>query len=277
MSASSLLFESIQQSPIDPVMFDEQTDDGDLSSRKLFCVAEEQPLDPPIETPLIDPYFSVPVPIVIDSRPWIHQLDPKGLIHRNVKLVPLEKNQISVTRIHFQSLEESIIIAANGLFIEFQGSLFPLSDVPEHTQNIPLPALKLLYETHAAIAHWRSRVVRLTMDTDEFECSLMDDICPPRTFLVEFKKSVILKSVKIQAGIAYWETATGRTVSVPSSVLDQEPDVSKFLHRIAPELVLTDPAQVWQDVIHLRAMCLEEDHRIAFQQLNPDHAAVSGG
>jgi hypothetical protein len=64
---------------------------------------------------------------------------------------------------------------------------------------------------------------------------------------------------------------------VPSAVLDEEQDVTKFMHQLAPELVLVDGAAVWQDVVHLRAMCLEEDHRIAMQDITSANTKVSGG
>jgi hypothetical protein len=295
----STFLESIQQSPIDTLISDAEDDERDrlnhatsdssvklllnqLCRAHLFSDEEDQPLDPPIETPLIaEAGFSSPIILLVDSRPWKHQLSPSGdtlAPHSPLTVTPVDLGIVVFSK---KNLNEKIFIPDNGLSITFNNTLYSLSDngfEDEKTgSSIPLPALKLLHETFIGINLWRSRIVRLSMDTDEYECSLMDDLCPPRTFLVEFKKSVILKSIKIQAGIAYWEIATGRTVSVHSSVLDEEPDVTKFMHQLAPELVLTKPAEVWDDVIQLRAMCLEEDHRLALHQLTSGLTAVSGG
>ena len=143
--------------------------------------------------------------------------------------------------------------------------------------KIPKVVLQLLSDGHATLAAWRTRIVRLSMETDEYECFLMDDLSPPKTFLVELKNIHVLRSVRIQTGITYWTSGTNRCVSVPTSMLEQEANIKSWIDNIAPELTSIDTNSIWSDIIQLRAMCLDEDRRISVPCESHTHAPALGG
>lgn len=265
----SILFESIQQSPIDPLLTDCSTESCMLEGYHSG-VSEEAPKEPPRETPLMD---CTPKLRLIDSGAWVDQLGSGIGGNFGVSVTQHDKNR----GILISNDLENICVSPNGLFMDHRGRQFRLSDNPEEIAKIPQVALQLLSDGHATLAAWRSRIVRLSMDTDEYECFLMDDLAPPKTFLVELKNCGVLQSVRIQAGMSYWTTGTGRCVSVPTCILEQETNVKSWIDNIAPELALIDASVIWSDLIQLRAMCLEEDRRLSVASQGQTHASAMGG
>ena len=252
----SLLFESIQQSPIDP-LFDNLSDEGEGCSDHALLplvAADEIPKSPPKETPLVSKVKKPGDirPRLIDSRAWGKQIGA-GVDGPNVVISQQERGGLLIRR---RSYEMSLILSANGLHIYASEHQFTFG------QTLPRDVATLLADAYTALCSWRSRIVRLSMESDELECSLMDDIYPPRTFLVEYRTRTALKSLRIQDGLTHWETAAGRVVTVPADTLDQEMNRTKLMHSVAPELSLLDAGQAWQDFVQLRAVCLEEDRRL---------------
>ena len=251
----SILFESIQHSPIDPIMMDETS--GGLVTPELVALLEERPLPPPCETR----ERSIRVRL-LNPQAWVDQIGSAGIKGHNSVVVTRSDSSdggITVTR---ASDGQSMTLSADGSVLKHRGELFQLSDQVQHFHKIPVALLQMLTETYEAISAWRSRVVRLSMDTDDYDCSLMDDLCPPRTFLAEFKFAACLKSVRIQAGVAHWQMLSGKIVSVPVKLLEQQESISKFMHRLTPELETVDVSGIWSDLIQLRGMCLDEDRRL---------------
>jgi hypothetical protein len=266
----SILFESIQQSPIDPLMADCSTESAIPEGYHLGLTSvEESPNAPPRETPLLE---STPKMRLIDSAAWGEQLGA-GLSANGLTVTLLDKAR----GVRISNRLEAINVSSNGLFIDYLGEQLRLSDKPEDLEKIPLAVIRLLSEGYEALSAWRSRIVRLSMDTDEYECSLMDDLCPPKTFLVELKGNAALKSVRIQAGMSHWTTGTGRSVNVPTCILEQERDIKSWMGDLAPELALVDAGLIWSDIIQLRAMCLDEDRRLSVPSDSASHVAALGG
>jgi hypothetical protein len=95
----------------------------------------------------------------------------------------------------------------------------------------------------------------------------MDDVYPPRTFLVEYKLSILLKSLKIQSGILYITTIT-RTVSLPISILEDESEggkISTLITSIAPELSIIDIDKIYDEFVQLRRLCIDEEKRLRIE------------
>ena len=262
----SVLFESIQQSPIDP-LFDNISDEGCEGYGSMLNVHEEKPNAPPRATPLIE----APVKVrLIDSREWAVQIGD-GLDGPNGLKISRSSDGISIS-----NDQDRIGVSSNGVRMEWNGEVFTFG------QQLPSRVNALMAQGYATISAWRSRVVRLSMDSDDLECSLMDDLYPPRTFLVEYKNSPILKSIKVQDGIIHWESIAGRVITVPATVLEDDLQAGKFMQQIAPELTLVDVDQVWAECIQLRGLCLDEDRRLTMARRNegkrkPALVALSGG
>jgi hypothetical protein len=246
-----MMFErSLQASPIDPSLFDHFSDE-DASG---FARSEEAPMRPPIETPLmVQAASSRATARILDYRIWMHQLPFDG------NKVRVERGINEGVRICCSSGE--ICISRNGLRIKFQNEeySFPPSGWPDDLINMYITA-------QVEIESWRSHVVRLSMESDDVECSLMDDIFPPRTFLVEYKNSVLLRSIKVQNGCVYFQTPA-RTVSVPVDILEEGygPSISEVVTNVAPELCVVDIDGLYAELVELRAAVLDEDKRMRTQ------------
>jgi hypothetical protein len=259
--------ESIQQSPIDPLMVDE-TSRG-VVTPELAALLEERPWTPPMET-----HVEGTVRLrLLNPQVWADQICSSGIKGANGVVVSRSNNGGIVATRHPDGLCMSI--SADGLCLKHNGEIYKLSDQVEQLRTVPLKLLQLMTETYEIISNWRSRVVRLSMDTDEYECSLMDDICPPRTFLVELKIPSSLKSIRIQAGVSYWQMSSGKIATVPVSLLEEQECIAKFMHRLVPELDSVDVLGVWSDVVQLRGMCLDEDRRLMSRP--QIRAPISGG
>jgi len=242
----SLFLESIQQSPIDLELSDDE-DDHELSG-------EEVPLSPPIETPLIEERQRQSHCMRLwKCREWISQLNEENLVTGDVVISASESGVVVRNR----SLQ--FTVSLNGLDIVFPGQLFHVYE----QERVPSDVRELYLAAQGMIESWRSRVVRLSMETDEVECSLMDDVYPPRTFLAEYKLSVLLKALKLQGGVLYISTLT-RTVSVPISILEDEANgkIGRLITSIAPELSIVDIDSIYEEFVQLRSMSLEEDKRM---------------
>ena len=243
-----MFIESIQQSPIDLNL-------SNCESPPLMSstVSEENPLSPPIETPLINtPGTRMKVWKIKD---WIHQL-VEPLMDAGSVVVERCADGLSVE-----------VRSGNGTCIRVLGiEIFYGSDKAKVFEEDRVPDwVKQLYlQGQTAIERWRSRIVRLSLDTDDVECSLMDDVYPPRTFLAEYKSSILLKSVRLHDGMLYITTLT-RTISVPVTLLEDEPDgkVSQLLCSAAPELSVLDMDSIFDQFVLLRRMCLDEDRRLS--------------
>jgi hypothetical protein len=252
MATRSILFESIQQSPIDPLFENLSGEIHDACPSDLCLLVagdEEKPKSPPRETPLVrnNPKFRN-----IDSRPWLHQIG-SGLQVDSTRITGGSDGWLYIAK----NLER-LRISPNGCHIEYRDQIFLVNN-----RKLPPVVAELLSETYSIISDWRSRVVRLSMDTDDMECSLMDDLFPPRTFLVEFKNRTALRSLKIQNSVSYWGTVAGRTIQVPVVDIENSSNKSHYIHRLAPELSMLDPEKIWCEMIQLRAMCFEEDRRLS--------------
>ena len=246
-----MFIESIQQSPIDINL--SASESPPLMSS---IVSEENPLSPPIETPLIaSPGTRMRVWKIKD---WIHQL-----------VEPLVDGVIVVERcadgssVEVRSRNGTSSIRVAG--IEIHHGFGEPAKVFEET-GIDTWVKDLYLQGQFVIENWRSRIVRLSLDTDDVECSLMDDVYPPRTFLAEYKSSVLLKSIKVHDGMLFLSTLT-RTISVPVSLLEDEPDgkVSQLLCSAAPELTVLDIDGIYDQFVELRRMCIDEDKRLTNQ------------
>lgn len=263
----SFLFESIQQSPIDPFMNDETTVGvGGVITPELAALLEEAPLTPPLETAK---EFKLRF---LNPEAWIDQLGTSRLSGQNgVSVVRNRAGGVTATRADGKAID----ISLGGLDFSAGNKKYKLSDQISDVGSIPVEVLQLLSQAYETVAAWRARVVRLSMDTDEYECHLMDDICPPRTFLVEMKYPLTLKSIRIQSGVSYWQLASGKTVTINVTQFEQQDSKAKWILKVAPELGCLEVEQIWSDLIQLRGMCLDEDRRLINSATL--HAPVSGG
>jgi hypothetical protein len=247
-----MFIDSIQQSPID-------LDFSSESPPPLSHVSEENPLSPPIETPLISSCVTSRMKFW-RIKDWIHQLvEP---------LVSVEGN-VSVGR-YSDGMSVEVTNRITGCCIRVIGAdiFWDNCCARIHEEDKIEQSVKELYvRGQVLIEQWRSRIVRLTLDTEDVECSLMDDMYPPRTFLAEYKLSVLLRSIKLHEGILCISTVT-RTITVPVSLLEDEPDgkVSELLCSAAPELSVIDMDNVLEQFIQLRRMCIDEDKRMFEQE-----------
>jgi len=247
-----MFIESIQQSPID---LDFSSESPPLMSSN---VSEENPLSPPIETPLIS--LSVGQRMKFwKIKDWIHQLvEPLFNEDRSVTVGRCSDGMsVEVTSRGGSSLR------VVGMEVFWNGMHARIHEEDKLEQWVK----ELYLRGQGLIEQWRSRIVRLSLDTDEVECSLMDDLYPPRTFLAEYKQSMLMKSIRIHDGILYITTVT-RTITVPVSLLEDEPDgkVSELLCSAAPELCVVDVDDIYRQFIDLRRMCIDEDKRIFEQE-----------
>ena len=252
-----MFIESIQQSPID---LDFSSESPPLMSSH---VSEENPLSPPIETPLIVSLSSEKIRFW-RIKDWVHQL---------VEPLWSEDRTVSIERCSDGLSVEVTNSRSGGLSLRVVGmEIFWNNGTARakiHEEDKIEQWVKELYLVGQGIVErWRSRIVRLSLDTDEVECSLMDDLYPPRTFLAEYKQSMLLKSIRLHDGILYIVTLT-RTITVPVSLLEDEPEgkVSELLCSAAPELSVVDVDALYKQFIDLRRMCIDEDKRIAEQEL----------
>jgi hypothetical protein len=263
----SILFESIQQSPIDALMLDDtECALGGVITPELAALLEENPQTPPLETR--------PEPRLrfLNPRAWVDQLGSSSL--RGDTGVMVKRN--SDMGITATSLVDgfSIDISHDGLELTHAGNVHKLSEKIERINSIPIDVLGLLSQAYEIISSWRSRVVRLSMETDDYECSLMDDLHPPRTFLVEFKQQISLKSVRFQGGVAYFQTSNGE-VRVSIDELEKQKHKTKWIHNQTTLLDDIDIDDLWPDLVQLRGLCLDEDARLTVDA--QVHAPVSGG
>ncbi len=253
----SLIERSIQASPIDPTLFDhfsssESSSDG-IVDDLIPCSSspEDLPLHPPIETPLIPQSTS---PRLWNYRHWAHQLPYLG---ENLSIEQTRAGGIQV-----MVGNRKLFIGSNGLTVEYNHQQFSFrpNEWPKELRDLYLVAQE-------EIEKWRGRVVRLSMENADFECSLMDSPLPPKTFLVEYKNSVLLKSIKVHNGCVYFETPA-RTVSLPVHVLEEDHagKVSDAIAQVAPELTVIDINSLYEEFVQLRGMLLDEDKRLAQQR-----------
>lgn len=259
----SILFESIQQSPIDPLMTtDDMQGEGLITPELAVCLLEDIPLDPPKETSFASGCSKSEVRLrMLEPRAWADQIPTEGLRGTNgISLTRIQNKGVKAARL---SGGETIDISADGLDVTYNGVVHKLSNYSEDLAKVPTEALQLLEGAYETIATWRSRIVRLSMDTDEYECSLMDDLSPPRTFIVEIKsRTNPIRSVRIQSGLVIWETREGRVVSIPSTLIEDDGFNPKVIHELLPELRGIQVELLWSDLIQLRGMCLDEDRRL---------------
>ena len=250
-----MFFESIQQSPIDLELSSQSPPLLMMNSQ----VSEENPLSPPVETPLINMVGSRMK--YWKSKEWIHQLlSPLQEEGRDGALVERCSDGISIEVRQGTSLIR--VLGIQVFWSDVSARVFEEDKLDDWVRQLYLKGQGL-------IEKWRSRVVRLSLDTDEVECSLMDDLYPPRTFLAEYKLLPLLKSIRLHDGLLYISTPT-RTITVPVSLLEDEPDgkVAELLCAAAPELSVIDINQVFEQFVELRRMCIDEDNRIVQQGHN---------
>jgi hypothetical protein len=256
----SILFDSIQQSPIDPLL-----DDLEGILTPGLGLLEEVPKAPPQEISMqADHQLRFRS---LNPSEWVDQMPSKGL--HGAGNIAIQKNcQGGITVSHNGGSDLSV--SSNGLLVSFSGTTYPIDG------GIPVEAVKLLHEAYLTIAAWRSRVVRLSMETDDYDCFLMDDLAPPRTFLVELKdmRSTV-KSVKIQDGLSLWETGTGRSVTIPTALIEQEANSDVVVEQLLLEVRSGEFQQLWLDLIQLRGMCLDEDRRLIENAAH--YASAAGG
>jgi len=267
----SIFFESIQQSPIDLELSEEEEGLVGISG-------EEIPQSPPIETPLIDEAVQLtrrPHRMRLwRCREWISQLGDDGFVSDDGRVMLMaapDSSGVIVKKLCAKP--QSIIVSLSGLEIATPGDDFDFAGSSGASEGhkfyvyepdrIPDDIRELYLMGQSAIETWRSRVVRLSLETEEVECSLMDDLFPPRTFLAEYKLSLILKSLKVQCGILF-VTTLNRTISIPVSILEDERDgkIANLITSLAPELSIVDVDRMYSEFVQLRRMCIDEDRRV---------------
>lgn len=257
---SSVLFESIQQSPIDPLFANLSSDDESRHSpMTALAVLEEVPLAPP--TAFVD----LKRRRILSTAEWIHQLT-----------APLSEGTLTVSSdagLIMTSIHGSIRVS--GIEIHDLGGSHKKFSLLT-SEEIPRNIFTLYNAGFALVEAWRSRVVRLSMETQEVECSLMDDLFPPKSFLAEYRGNLVLRSMKIHKGLVTIATVA-RTVTVPLSVVETS-SVGAALAKVAPELAVVDMKEIWDAFVSLRALCLDEDRRIRLEGKKWDHdASLHGG
>lgn len=271
----SVLFESIQQSPIDPLMTtDDMQGEGLITPELAVYLLEEIAQDPPKETSFASGFSKNEARLrMLEPRAWAEQIPSEGLEGTSgISITRLPNKGLKATRV---SGRETVEISPDGVTITYRGMIHKLSNYPNEVEKIPIEALQLMEGAYGTITAWRSRIVRLSMDTDEYECSLMDDLSPPRTFIVEIKaRTYPIRSVRIQSGLVIWETREGRIVSIPTTILEDDGLNTKVIHELIPELRGIQVELLWFDLIQLRGMCLDEDRRILC--LSPQ-TCIAGG
>lgn len=258
----SIIERSIQASPIDPTLFDHFSS-SDSSSDGIVdlvpCSGEDIPiLNVPIETPLISTDQPIANPRLWNYRSWAHQL-PYISEHLHVRQ--------TVDGIEVLVDGRRIKLRRSGLVVEYDGReySFPANQWPQEVRGLYVTAQE-------EIEKWRSRIVRLSMENSEFECSLMDTPLPPRTFLVEYKNSAILKSLRVHNGCLFFQTPA-RIVSVPVQALEEYQKVSDAVAHLAPELTVIDIDTVYDEFVQLRGLILDEDKRISQQRTTRGESA----
>ena len=227
------MYDSIQQSPIDPV-FAENTSDEDEEVARVV-----------VPTPIKDKRLRLLI-----SEDWIYQLT-KPLNEGNVIVMNVDNEKLCVEKNHIK-----IYITLNGLNIFREASWYSLLD-----ENIPIEILDIYNSGFIIVENWRARVVTLTMETDDIECSLMDDLYPPKSILAEYKSNVVLRSMKVQKGMVFITTIV-RTIALPLSMMEGGQSVKKTLATVTPELMVVDMDKIWTNFVEIRKLCLDEYKRI---------------
>ena len=253
---------SIQQSPIDPVFEYDSEEEGPLTPpREMYepaaSLADMHDIARTFRQN--DVSSATHAARIIVSREWIHQLgdDPLvgecGLIvfSHSDKFLGMKHPDGRVVRVSLCGTVMYEGHSNSSSYLLFEKGVFGAS-VPEHVLEIYMVGYKL-------VENWRSRVVCLSMESNEIETSLMDDLFPPRSLLTEYKNNIVLRSMKIEKGLVTINTVV-RTLTVPLNLIEED-CLTHAVKKIAPELAVIDMEEIWDNFIKLRQMCLEQHQK----------------